>query len=135
MLKNVIEKALEAEMEGHLDESQRTNGSKRNGRPSRAATALDIDTPQDRQSSFEPELVKKRQTILADNLSDKIIGLYGLGMSYRDISGHIRQMYDTEYLAHRTWPDNRQGHTGYKGVAKPALGAFVLYRVARCHAL
>ena len=40
--------------------------------------------------------MKKRQTILADNLSDKILGLYGLGMSYRDISAHIKEMYDTE---------------------------------------
>nr|WP_235856478.1 transposase [Allomuricauda oceanensis] len=33
---------------------------------------------------------------MADNLSDKIIGLYGLGMSYRDISSHIKEMYDTD---------------------------------------
>tara|TARA_R110002012_G_scaffold308002_3_gene513928 strand:+ start:6652 stop:7671 length:1020 start_codon:yes stop_codon:yes gene_type:complete len=100
MLKNVIEKALEAEMEGHLDESQRINGNKRNGKGKKTIKSgygtFDIDTPQDRQSSFEPELVKKRQTILADNLSDKIIGLYGLGMSYRDISSHIKEMYDTD---------------------------------------
>lgn len=100
MLKNVIEKALEAEMEGHLDESQRLSGNKRNGKGKKTIKSgfgtFDIDTPQDRQSSFEPELVKKRQTILADNLSDKIIGLYGLGMSYRDISSHIREMYDTD---------------------------------------
>ncbi len=38
--------------------------------------------------------MKKRQTILADNLSEKIIGLYGLGMSLRDISSHIDEMYD-----------------------------------------
>ena len=100
MLKNVIEKALEAEMEGHLDESQRNQGNKRNGKGKKTIKSgfgtFDIDTPQDRQSSFEPELVKKRQTILADNLSDKIIGLYGLGMSYRDISSHIKEMYDTD---------------------------------------
>ncbi len=100
MLKNVIEKALEAEMEGHLDESQRSQGNKRNGKGKKTIKSgfgtFDIDTPQDRQSSFEPELVKKRQTILADNLSDKIIGLYGLGMSYRDISSHIKEMYDTD---------------------------------------
>ena len=41
-------------------------------------------------------MVKKRQTILADSLSDKIIGLYGLGMGYRDIAAHIKEMYDTE---------------------------------------
>jgi len=100
MLKNVIEKALEAEMEGHLDESERSIGNKRNGRGKKTLKSgfgtFDIDTPQDRQSSFEPELVKKRQTILADNLSEKIIGLYGLGMSYRDISAHIKEMYDTD---------------------------------------
>lgn len=100
MLKNVVEKALEAEMEGHLNEVQRTKGNKRNGKGKKTIKSgygtFDIDTPQDRQSSFEPELVKKRQTILADNLSDKIIGLYGLGMSYRDIPAHIREMYDTD---------------------------------------
>jgi len=100
MLKNVIEKALEAEMEGHLDESERSIGNKRNGKGKKTIKSgfgtFDIDTPQDRQSSFEPELVKKRQTILADNLSEKIIGLYGLGMSYRDISAHIKEMYDTD---------------------------------------
>jgi len=100
MLKNVIEKALQGEMDGHLDEAERTKGNKRNGKGKKTLKSgfgtFDIDTPQDRQSSFEPELVKKRQTILADNLSEKIIGLYGLGMSYRDISAHIKEMYDTE---------------------------------------
>lgn len=100
MLKNVIEKALEAEMESHLDQQQRDKGNKRNGKGKKTIKSgfgtFDIETPQDRQSSFEPELVKKRQRILADNLSDKIIGLYGLGMSYRDISSHIKEMYDTD---------------------------------------
>ena len=42
---------------------------------------MELSTPRDRSGSFEPEIVKKRQTILADNLESKIIGLYGLGMS------------------------------------------------------
>ena len=100
MLKNVIEKALEAEMSSHMAETRQKSGNKLNGKGKKTLKSgygsFDIDTPQDRQSSFEPELVKKRQTILADNLSDKIIGLYGLGMSYRDISSHIKEMYDTE---------------------------------------
>ncbi|SFW78043.1 Transposase (or an inactivated derivative) [Sinomicrobium oceani] len=100
MLKNVIEKALEAEMDAHLDDQERTKGNKRNGKGKKTLKSrfgsFDIDTPEDRQSSFEPALVKKRQTILADQLSDKIIGLYGLGMSYRDISAHIKEMYDTD---------------------------------------
>ena len=100
MLKNVIEKALSAEMESHLDANERLRGNKRNGNGKKTIKSslgsFDIETPQDRHSNFEPEIVKKRQTILADNLSEKIIGLYGLGMSYRDISSHIKEMYDTE---------------------------------------
>lgn len=100
MLKNVIEKALSAEMEAHLDADARSKGNKRNGKGKKTLKSsfgsFDIETPQDRKSSFEPEIIKKRQTILADNLSDKIIGLYGLGMSYRDISSHIKELYDTD---------------------------------------
>lgn len=100
MLKNVLEKALSAEMDVHLDATERLQGNKRNGKGKKTIKSslgsFDIETPQDRHSSFEPEIVKKRQTILADNLSDKIIGLYGLGMSYRDISSHIKELYDTD---------------------------------------
>lgn len=100
LLKNFIEKALDAEMEGHLDDDQRQHGNKRNGKGKKTIKSsigsFEIDTPQDRQSSFEPELIRKRQTILAESLSGKIIGLYGLGMSYRDISKHIEEMYDME---------------------------------------
>jgi len=100
LLKNFIEKALDAEMDGHLDDDQREQGNKRNGKGKKTVKSsigsFDIETPQDRQSSFEPELIRKRQTILAESLSGKIIGLYGLGMSYRDISKHIEEMYDME---------------------------------------
>lgn len=100
MMKSFIEKALEAEMEEHLSDAERSEGNKRNGRGRKtvksSAGSFEIETPQDRHSNFEPELVRKRQTILAESLEEKIIGLYGLGMSYRDISKHIREMYDTE---------------------------------------
>ncbi len=100
LLKNFIEKALDAEMDGHLDEDQREQGNKRNGKGKKTiksrSGSFEIDTPQDRHSSFEPELVRKRQTILAESLEGKILGLYGLGMSYRDISKHIEEMYDMD---------------------------------------
>lgn len=103
MLKQFIESALEAEMSAHLDEEQREQGNKRNGKRSKTIKSefgeIEINTPQDRQSSFEPQLVKKRQTILADRLAPKIIGLYGTGMSLRDISLHIQEMYDMEISA------------------------------------
>src|SRR5690554_1139647 len=100
MLKGFLEAALQAEMDEHLNEGQRQAGNKRNGKGTKtiksSAGSFQIDTPQDRHSRFEPQIVKKRETILADNLQDKIIGLYGLGMSLRDISGHIKEMYDTD---------------------------------------
>lgn len=100
MLKQFLEAALEAEMDAHLSEEQREAGNKRNGKGTKTLKSSEgtfqIDTPQDRQSSFAPQIIKKRETILADNLADKIIGLYGLGMSLRDISSHIKEMYDTD---------------------------------------
>ena len=90
LLKEFIENALEAEMDGHLDNEERSRGNKRNGKGSKTLKSLagdiPINTPEDRHSSFSPEIVKKRETILADNMSSKIIALYGLGMSFRDIS-------------------------------------------------
>lgn len=100
LLKKFIETALESEMEGHLENAEGKQKNKRNGKKSKtiktSAGALEISTPQDRQSSFEPQLIKKRQTILADSLESKILGLYGKGMSFRDISAQIEEMYDME---------------------------------------
>ena len=100
MLQGFLDKALEAEMEEHLSSEERSAGNKRNGKGSKTVKSsvgtFEISTPQDRHSSFAPEIIKKRQTILADSLSDKIIGLYGIGMSYSDIQSHIKEMYDTD---------------------------------------
>ena len=98
IIKEFLESALSAEMEAHLSQEERQKGNKRNGKGSKTLKTssgnIPIETPQDRNSSFEPEIVKKRQTVLADNLAPKIIGLYGKGMSLRDISSHIEEMYD-----------------------------------------
>jgi putative transposase len=103
MLKEFLETALEAEIDDHLDDEERGNGNRKNGRTSKqlktAEGTLDIDTPRDRSSSFDPQIVKKRETILAESLEHKILGLYGHGMSLRDISAHIRDMYDTDISA------------------------------------
>lgn len=105
LLKQFLETALEAEMNGHLDANERSKGNKRNGKGRKtlktAAGEITIETPQDRNSSFLPQIVKKRETVLADNLAPKIIGLYGLGMSFRDIASHIQEIYDVE-ISHAT---------------------------------
>jgi putative transposase len=103
LLKKFLESALEAEMEEHLDEDERFKKNKRNGKGSKtlktSAGEIEIETPQDRHSSFDPEIVKKRERILADNLTPKILALYGKGMSLRDISDTIEEIYDVSVSA------------------------------------
>ena len=103
LLKQFLEGALEAEMEGHLDEEERLKKNKRNGKGKKTlktnAGEVEISTPQDRHSSFEPQIIKKRETVLAESLTGKILSLYGMGMSLRDISKHIDEMYDTKVSA------------------------------------
>jgi len=105
MLKSFLEAALEGELDSHLDEDERNEGNRKNGKTSKTIQTsdgpLEIETGRDRNATFEPELVKKRETVLADTLESKIIGLYGLGMSFRDISSHLKEMYDAD-ISHTT---------------------------------
>lgn len=103
LLEEMLNSILEGEMEAHLDAEERQSGNRKNGKGSKllktSAGSIEINTPRDRLGSFEPEMVKKRETIMAQSLEDKIIGLYGLGMSLRDISSHIKETYDTDISA------------------------------------
>ena len=98
----VVQAALEAEMTEHLGHPPggRPQGANvRNGvTPKTVQTDLgpvQIATPRDRQGSFEPQILPKRQRRLA-GLDDKILGLYAGGMTVRDISGHLSEIYGTE---------------------------------------
>jgi putative transposase len=103
LLKDFLESALQAEMEAHLTQTGRDNGNRRNGLTQKVLKtkegSFELTTPRDREGDFEPQIVRKRETILAESLEDKIIALYGLGMSLRDISAHIKDMYDTDISA------------------------------------
>lgn len=103
LLKDFLESALQAEMEAHLTKTARDNGNRRNGLTQKVLKtkegSFELTTPRDREGDFEPQIVRKRETILAESLEDKIIALYGLGMSLRDISAHIKDMYDTDISA------------------------------------
>lgn len=105
LLQNFIQEALEAEMDAHLTVEERKKGNKRNGRGIKTIKTSDgnfeIYPPEDRYSTYKPETVRKRETILADTLQEKIIALYGLGMSSRDISNNLEEMYGTK-ISHAT---------------------------------
>lgn len=95
LIKQLTEAALEAEIDTHLAEEVSKN--RKNGKTSKTIKStsgnFQLDTPRDRTGSFEPQLVKKHQTTLSDEIEQKILSMYGLGMSYSDISRHIQDMY------------------------------------------
>jgi transposase-like protein len=95
LIKRLIESSLEGELDAHLKESEEPN--RRNGKLSKSLRTsigpIEINTPRDRNSSFEPQLVKKRQRVLNEELDRKIISMYGLGLSYSDIRKHMHEMY------------------------------------------
>ena len=98
MIKQLLEESPEAELEGHLDEEIRPN--RRNGKgKKRLKTSLgpvEIDTPKDRNSSFDPKIVPKRKRTLGRDLDRQIIALYARGSSYGDIRDFYSEMYDLE---------------------------------------
>ena len=98
----VLEAALQAELTEHLGHPPgATPGASnvRNGSTSKTVSTdlgpVEVRTPRDREGSFEPRIVAKRQTRLA-GLDEKILGLYAGGMSVRDISAHLSELYDTQ---------------------------------------
>lgn len=98
LIKNLTEAALEGEIDSHL--GQEIAANRRNGRSQKTIKALngsfELNTPRDRTGTFSPKLVKKHQTTLSDEIEQKIIALYGFGMSYKDISSHLQEMYGLE---------------------------------------
>lgn len=100
LIKKILEQALEAELSDHLGEAKLSTRNRRNGytrkRVKSSQGPFELDTPRDRNSTFDPEIVKKRQTVLGSSLDNKILSLYALGMSYKDIREHIDEMYGIE---------------------------------------
>ncbi|KYX63910.1 transposase [Vibrio parahaemolyticus] len=98
LIKQITEAALKAELEQHLEgdeQPNRKNGSSKKTIKSSVGT-FELDTPRDRSGTFEPQLVKKNQTKLTDEIDRKILSMFSLGMSYRDIRGHVEDMYGIE---------------------------------------
>ena len=95
LIKQLSEAALQAELEQHLADEQEPN--RKNGSSTKTIKSsvgnFELDTPRDRAGSFEPQLVKKNQTSFSDEIEQKILSMFSMGMSYRDINKHIEDMY------------------------------------------
>lgn len=98
MLQHMVNRALEAEMQAHLghDRHSKSAGNVRNGKARKTVQSavgdVQVETPRDREGTFEPQLVKKRQVRLA-GMEEKILALYARGMTTRDIEGALVDLY------------------------------------------
>ena len=101
LTKAILERALEAEMTEELGyekhERQKNNGgNSRNGRSRKTLKTdhgdLKLSVPRDRNSEFEPQIVKKGQRRFT-GFDDKILSMYARGMTTRDIQGHFEEIY------------------------------------------
>ena len=104
LTKAVLERVMRAEMTGHLgyekhDPAGYKSGNSRNGNSNKKLTGefgqIDLETPRDRQGTFEPKIIAKHQTRFT-GFDDKIISMYSRGMSTREIQGHLEEMYSYE---------------------------------------
>lgn len=98
LIKQLTEAALQAELDQHLETDTETN--RKNGYSKKTVSSsvgpFELETPRDRAGNFEPQLVKKHQTKLTPEIDQKILALFSLGTSYRDIRRHIEDIYGIE---------------------------------------
>lgn len=102
LTKRLVERALEGELTAHLGYEKhapegRNGKNSRNGRTNKRVKTdtaeLTIEVPRDREGTFEPRLVRKRQRRLP-GFDDKVLALYARGMTTREIQGHLEDLYN-----------------------------------------
>jgi len=104
LTKRIVEKAMNTEMKDHLgyeinNPDGNNSGNSRNGTSLKTVLTdigdIDIAVPRDRNSEYEPQIIKKHQRRF-DGFDDKIISMYARGMTTRDIQGHLKDMYGVD---------------------------------------
>jgi putative transposase len=104
LTKALLERTMEAELTDHLgyekhDPAGHNSGNSRNGKSSKKLKGdfgeIDLETPRDRNGTFEPKIVAKGQTRFT-GFDDKILSMYARGMSTREIQGHLEEIYGVD---------------------------------------
>jgi putative transposase len=130
LTKMVLENALEGEMNDHLgypcgDPAGRNGGNSRNGHRSKTVLTeigpVDIDVPRDRQSTFEPKIVAKRQRRLG-GIEDLVISLSAKGLTTGEVAAHLAEIYGADVSRQTIWHDHRRRTRRPGRMAKPPLG-------------
>jgi putative transposase len=104
LTKRLVERTLEAELTDHLgyephEQKGRGTGNNRNGKGQKTVQSesgsIEIQVPRDRNGTFEPKLIKKRQRRL-EGFDDKVLYLYSSGLSTRGIQEQLEELYGVE---------------------------------------
>jgi putative transposase len=104
LTKALLERAMNAELTDHLgygkhDPAGYNSGNSRNGTTKKKLKGdfgeIELETPRDREGTFEPKIVSKGQTRFT-GFDDKILSMYARGMSTREIQGHLEEIYGVE---------------------------------------
>ena len=107
LLGETLQGMLEAEMDDHLgyskyDYKNKATDDSRNGYSPKTVTSsmglIYLDIPRDRKGEIEPQIVKKNQTDIS-NIEDQVLSMYAKGMTTRDISTHLRDVYGVDASA------------------------------------
>ena len=114
LLGDLMQEMLEAEMDEHLgyskyDYKNKTTDDSRNGYSPKTVVSsvgeIALDIPRDRKGEFEPQIVQKHQTDIS-NIEDQVLSMYAKGMTTRDISSHLHDVYgidaSAEMISHMT---------------------------------
>ena len=105
MMSIILEGALDQEMDEELgyskyDYRNKETDNSRNGHSQKTLHTsygdMEIDIPRDRKGEFEPQIVKKYQNTVTQDMEEKIISMYAKGMTTNDIESHMRELYDIE---------------------------------------
>jgi transposase-like protein len=105
MMSVVLEGALDGELDDELgyskyDYRNKDTNNSRNGYSKKTMHTsygdMDLDIPRDRNSEYEPQVIKKYQNTLTQDMEEKIISMYAKGMTTNDIESHFRELYDID---------------------------------------
>jgi putative transposase len=116
LTKMVLESALEGEMSDHLgyepgDPAGRNGGNSRNGHRSKTVLTeigpVEIEVPRDRQATFEPKIVAKRQRRLG-GIEDLVISLSAKGLTTGEVAAHLAEIYGADVSRQTIWHHHRR---------------------------
>ena len=116
-----MENGLDAELDDELgcsryDYKNKNTDNSRNGHSSKTLRTsfgdVEVSVPRDRQGKFEPQLLKKNQTSISQDIEEKILSMYAKGMTTGDIEAHIQDIYGVDVSDTTSFPQRKSGSIG-----------------------